>query len=195
MCSIHRNNIRIVILTILIIATVGSRSLFALPRFLSSTENPSYVKSAAMKLRKLQTFDGFHKGSFAPDSKLLALMDKDHTDVIEASTGRKLYRIALPKSLFLTVAFSPDGHLLATSYLVGVGEPGASEKVTLWDALTGKEIRTLIEANAGSSRVNSLTFSRDGRLLAANVNGARIWEVTTGREIRHSPPSEYPLSV
>src|SRR5262249_24217150 len=68
------------------------------------------------------------------------------------------------------LAFSPDGHLLAAS---GAGQ------VTVWDAATGREIRTL---KGGGS---NLAFSPDGHLLAASSRGeGRGWGAATGPGIR-----------
>lgn len=85
------------------------------------------------------------------------------------------------------VALSPDGKVLAT-----IGEYPEPKKVRikLWNAETGKELRTLIE---GETQFDGLTFSPDGkRLLAAggfkfqgkkqHVPGVlQIWDVGSGK--------------
>jgi WD40 repeat protein len=73
------------------------------------------------------------------------------------------------------VAFSPDGHLLASC--------GADETVRVWEVAAGTQMRTLTSHGAEVSRV---AFSPDGRLLAS-VEGnltVRLSEVATGAQVR-----------
>jgi RNA polymerase sigma factor (sigma-70 family) len=71
-----------------------------------------------------------------------------------------------------SVAFSPDGKLLATT--------GNEELIRLWDALTGKEIATL----RGHTKVaNTLAFNPDGNTLASGSDDRtiRLWDLATGK--------------
>jgi WD40 repeat protein len=71
-------------------------------------------------------------------------------------------------------AFSPDGKLFAT----GGGADIVS--VRIWDASTGKLLRTLA---GNTSNIHEVQFSPDGsRLISAGADGAaRIWAVAAGR--------------
>ena len=73
------------------------------------------------------------------------------------------------------VAFSPDGHTLATG--------GIDPLVHLWDVRTGKLIREL-EQNVGNA-VWALDFSPDGRMLAISGGDsfASLWDVASGAQI------------
>jgi len=72
----------------------------------------------------------------------------------------------------LSVAFSPDGHMLAS----GSGDG----TIWLWDVATGRSIATLEGHTDG---VFSVAFSPDGRILASGSfdSTIRLWDVGTGR--------------
>jgi WD40 repeat protein/tRNA A-37 threonylcarbamoyl transferase component Bud32 len=74
------------------------------------------------------------------------------------------------------VAFSPDGRRIATAAM--------DKTVRIWDATTGKIIRTL---TGHTDRVYSVTFSPDGKQLASNSQNGQemlIWAVLDDREPR-----------
>jgi WD40 repeat protein/serine/threonine protein kinase len=74
-----------------------------------------------------------------------------------------------------SVAFSPDGSLLATASWDGTAK--------LWDGITGQE-RLTLRAHP-KYVVNAVAFSPDGRGLAtAGADGtAKLWDTATGREV------------
>jgi WD40 repeat protein len=86
------------------------------------------------------------------------------------------------KNSVLSVAFSPDGTLLAA----GSSQPsrrggGTDGVVTLWDVKTSKETATL---KRHTNSVQSVVFSRDGTLLASgSLDGTiKLWDIPTSEK-------------
>ena len=90
----------------------------------------------------------------------------------------------LSKSLFinrvLSLAFSPDGKLLAT----GGGDPSRSGELILWNVETKTIARQFVDAH--SDTVFGLDFSRDGKYLVSGAADKFVkqFEVETGKLVR-----------
>ena len=87
-----------------------------------------------------------------------------------AASVAPLIRIADQNSSVSSVAFSPDGTLLASGALNGA--------IRLWNTSTGALAADLTTT---SNRANSVAFSADGQWLAAGGNDTvvRLWNVAT----------------
>jgi uncharacterized protein (TIGR03067 family) len=77
-----------------------------------------------------------------------------------------------------SLAFSPDGKLLATA--------GADHTIKLWNVADGKEVATL---KGHTARVNAVAFSPDGTLLvsAGHDKTVKLWDVVRRKLFLSSP--------
>jgi RNA polymerase sigma factor (sigma-70 family) len=129
------------------------------------------------------------KFAFSPDGKVLAVLyagdkgrdaTKDDLNggvrLFDLATGEVIRSVRGHKHMAVSLAFSPDGKLLAT------GGSQHDNDVRLWEVATGKEVRTL---DAGAI-VPALAFSPDGKALASGQGDGRVvlWDVATGKERR-----------
>jgi WD40 repeat protein len=129
--------------------------------------------------------------ALSPDCKTVATASRDGTVRLwEAATGRELRVLRVHSGFVLSVAFSPDGRLVA----LGGGNNVLNEEtqskvisrdpvdnaVRLWEVATGREVRIL---PGGNRPAHSVTFSSDGRLLAAVCGErARLWDLAAGTD-------------
>ncbi|HMC65649.1 MAG TPA: hypothetical protein VKI65_11985, partial [Gemmataceae bacterium] len=144
--------------------------------------------------------------AFSPDSKVLAAgrlnaySGKDGKSrraflLWEVDTGKELRGLAGEELQVRSVAFSPDGKILAS---------GNDDKtVQFWEVSSGRELRRL---NAGGrsglspdvlrqlGRGVFIVFSADGKTLvsACDDRTVLLWDVNTGKEVRELPAEFHP---
>ncbi|MBT3322688.1 MAG: hypothetical protein HN392_10435 [Anaerolineae bacterium] len=97
-------------------------------------------------------------------------------EIWDASSGELVFEIDGHDSSLDSVAFSPDGKILAS------GGSYSDNKIHLWSVQTGQHLRVL---KGHFSGVRSLAFSPDGRTLASSGWDAilHLWDLKTGEII------------
>jgi WD40 repeat protein len=162
------------------------------------------VRSGARRWEHRGTGHGPNSVAFAPDGKTVAFGDGPAVIVLDTSTGQRKKTLNPSRGRIYSVAYSPDGRLLAGAGSHETLDPlrGTQKhgQVTLWDARTWADLRTLDGPTTHAAKV---AFSPDSRTVAAAGTGpecdrrdkhigirrkghaseVRLWDVATGRPI------------
>jgi WD40 repeat protein len=96
-------------------------------------------------------------------------------DALPAGARARLGTLRFRQDGFIdSVAFSPDGKLLASN--------GYNQKdIYIWDVASGREVRRL---PAGNTHLQRLAFAADGKTLAV---GRHLWDVETAKPVMEWP--------
>ena len=128
-----------------------------------------------------RTFSKANKGpdafAISPDGKTLAVGDRGQLAMWRLESGEELLRVDAHDDLIASLEFSTDGERLASGSLDG--------QVMLWQLGDQLEAQTLVERNSVRERCHCVTFSPNGKLVAASL-GRRIivWDLESGKKLR-----------
>ena len=129
------------------------------------------------------------------DSVLLAVESAKHKEIPKGIRALRRGLALLPRAIFVlkhdnqvrSIAFSPDGQMLATGSDEGTVEDYHHGKVWVWSTATGEKL--LNHSLEHNGWVRSIAFSPDGRTLATGCEdgNATIWDISSGKEQRILP--------
>ena len=163
------------ILTLLIISSVSPFPVFA--------QYPAHTQLNLPEGAKARLGRGVVEDlQFSPDNKLLAVVTSIGVWIHDITTGEDLALLTEQNTgAYTSVAFSPDGSMLASGH--------SDSAIQLWNVDNFTLIRTLptfasnISATAEDG-VTSVAFNSDGTTLASGGvdNTVRLWDVNTGRQ-------------
>ena len=159
-----------------------------------------YDLTTGKELWYFEAFDYPLGGSaaYSPDGRRVAIIGSKksgHLDgslaVLDAADGRVRLMKELDGTPGTTVAWSPDGTLLAVS--AGTSRRQSADlAITLLDAETGDLRRILLGPAGGRGALSRPSFSPDGRRIAAmtrshlseaNTTMVKMWDTATGHEM------------
>lgn len=117
--------------------------------------------------------------AFAPDGKSLAVASGESLALHDPATGKKMLSLTGHAWPICSLAYSPDGKLLASG-AGGFRDGKSGGEVRIWDVATGKAKHNPAWWENGD--VNAVAFSPDGKWVAAGgLRGLRVWDATTGK--------------
>jgi WD40 repeat protein len=130
------------------------------------------------KHSEVRRFDGHTRGvtflALSPDGKRMVSSSQfdDFSRVWDVNTGKVLLQLK-EHTKVAGVAWSKDGKHILTA--------GFDRKLILWDARTGKQVKTITDS---PSRIYSVAFTPDGKkaVTGAEERTARIWDLETGKQ-------------
>jgi len=129
------------------------------------------------------------RGAFSPDTSLLAITDfRDEIMLWDLATGTLIAALTGHNSNVFDLAFSPDGHLLATAGGWSGSATDADSCIKIWDVAEGELIVSLPTIDIGDN--HAIAFADSGaRLISGGIERLIAWDTTTWQRVYDSGSS------
>jgi WD40 repeat protein len=165
-------------------------------QILTTSWDQTAILSDAATGQQLRIFRGhtagIWAGAFSPDGRQILTGADDKTAILwDAQTGTIVRALEGHKYGVHAVAFSPDGKQLLTAGIrFGVGGEKHLGELLLWDAATGRRLRTLENQSGG---INAASFSPDGKQAICDfmqadggqtIGGILRFDLDTGKRVQ-----------
>ena len=167
-----------------IAAIVGAQGLAPLQQILStlqeeSPRKPGYAGGNILNLLCYLKTDlsGLDVANLRVWQAYLQGMTLQNVNFTGSDLAKSVFTQAFDR--IVSVAFSPDGKLLATGDVVG--------QIRVWQVVDGQQLLTF---QGHTNWVSSIAFSPDGKLLAvtgSSESTVKLWDVNTGQCVRILP--------
>ena len=122
--------------------------------------------------------------AYSPDGGRIVTGSSDKTLIVwDARTGQNLHALPLKDGIgyIASVAYSPDGAQIVAGFNGFLRGVIRASYLCLWDAATGKELRTV---NLSHNSIGCVSFSPDGKRIVAGGSAEEVvvCDLTTGQE-------------
>jgi serine/threonine protein kinase/WD40 repeat protein len=134
--------------------------------------------------RRWQARGGVYRLDFHPDSRMIAVgyFETNVVSIYDADDGSHLADLPAGTSSLTTVAWHPEGNLLATG--------GSDPRIQIWDVAARRQV-AIFESR--SQQVSALMFHPGGDLLISTslAGVGQLWQASPGRLLMRIPPSSW----
>jgi len=126
--------------------------------------------------KAVASFSGGTTFVFSPDGSMLATTEseryQDAVIIIDTKTGERITGFRISGANAIAVVFSPDGLTIAIKFF--------TSDIVIYDISTGKQLNRFTTDHDFELYVVRLSFSLDGKMLAAFGAGKTyLWDLTT----------------
>jgi WD40 repeat protein len=163
------------------------------------------IRTGSMVLASAATVTAASR--WAPGGSVIAMPGSSSSILLlEAYSGLEIHRLELPPSLRallpadvpdynqIDISFSPDGRLVAATYVWKLSDDylGDSNTLAVWDTDTGKLLRTLSPARGDAGDHTGVSWSPDSKRVAAtSASDLYLWNVETGDVLKEFAGAQY----